>query len=438
VTGIGALWPKTLFGRTAATLALALIVFLALALGALAYFLIVPIAQRSADDLSALMVLSARTWAELPPATRADFARELVEEHGLTIAEADTPLAGAAASHLPYMRFLEAGLTRRSGARVAVHTTAIDGRDWYWAEVPAGGRLLRIGFGRERIGARPPEAALALLAAGAALILLTALLLVRRLTQPLAQLAAASAAVGRGVKPAALPETGAQEIAQLARSFNRMAREVQELLDGRTTLLAGISHDLRTPLARLRLAVAMLPAGADPGLIAGIERDLDSMDRLIGRYLALARGMIDEDVEVLDLRELIDKCVSDARRAGGAVRWSPGAPCQCAVRPTAFERILANLLDNARRHGGGDTEVEHRCDADGAVIRVLDRGPGIPAAQRDDVFRPFHRFDTARASGGSGLGLAIAHQLAEANGWRLDLLARAGGGTEARLVIAGD
>jgi two-component system osmolarity sensor histidine kinase EnvZ len=437
---VSSFWPRTLFGRTAATLAAATVLFLLLTLAFLAYFILVPVAQRSADDLAALMVLSAKTWAELPPATREDFERELARQHGLRLAQAAEPLLETATSRIPYTRFLASDLTHRSGQEVAVHATSeADGETWYWADIPAGGGLIRIGFARSRIGASPPLAALGVLAAAALVILLTALVLVRRLNRPLVRLAAAAREVGSGAWPAPLPEEGPIEISALARTFNRMAQDVRELLANRTTLLAGISHDLRTPLARLRLAVEMLPGDADPALVAGLQRDLEIMDALLGQYLELARGMVDEAVETLDLRELVDAVVLDVRRAGAEIRWTPGpAPVPCAVRARALERILANLLDNARRYAAGsEADVECVREGNDVVIRVLDRGPGIPAAGREAVFRPFHRLEPARsaAGGGSGLGLAIARQLADANQWEIALDARAGGGTVARVRL---
>lgn len=427
--------PSTLFARTAVTLAAALLLLQLVAFAALAFYVTVPLGRRAADDLAALMVLSAQTWIELPPQTRPDFARELAERHGLVLETAPSPL-DEHATLLPYRRLLEAALARRLGRAVEVRVAGEP--EYYWVDLPVGGRVLRMGFARERIGAQPPYALAAIFAAFALVVVVTSLVLARRLTRPLTRLANAAQAVGRGALPEALPETGPEELARLARRFNRMAREVQELLADRTTLLAGISHDLRTPLARLRLAVAMLPPNADPALLERIESDLETMDRLIGQYLELARGMTPEPAEPLDLRELIDKAVSDARRAGARVRWEPGRPCPRTVAPRALERILANLLDNARRYGGGhEIDVDCDCDAKSPVIRVRDRGPGIPPAERERVFRPFHRLETARgtATGGTGLGLAIARQIAAHHGWEVSLHERPGGGTEARVVL---
>ncbi len=426
----------TLFRRTAITITLAFVVLLLVVFGALAYYVTVPMGRRATADLAALMVLSAQTWAELPPATRDDFERELGARHGLVIQPAGTPLPDRT-SYLPYRLLLEQALAERLGYAVSVRITGEP--EYYWAELPAGSRILRIGFARDRIGAQPPYAFATIFATLLVIAIATALLLARRLTRPLSGLARAARALGHGATPEPLPETGPAELADLAHAFNRMARDVRELLANRTTLLAGVSHDLRTPLARLRLAVEMLPGDTDPKLLDGLKSDLETMDTMLGQHLELARGGADEPVETVDLRELVDGVVADARRAGVSVRWTPCAvPVPCAVRPQALVRIVTNLLDNAYRYGAG-REIEAECAREGeqVVIRVLDRGPGIPETDREAVFRPFHRLESARsaACGGSGLGLAIARQLTNVNQWEIALDPRPGGGTVAHVSI---
>ena len=427
----------SLFRRTAVTLSLAFILLLVIVFGAIAYFINLPLGRQATDDLAALIVLSAQTWVELPPETRHDFERELIEHHGLIIQAAETPLPKHT-NILPYRLLLENALEKRLGYAVPVLTT--HNPEYYWVDVKMGGHKLRVGFAHDRVGTQQPFALIIIFAAMLVIVVVTALILARRMTGPLTRLAHAAQQLGHGTEPTPLPETGPAELATLAHSFNAMARDVRELLANRTTMLAGVSHDLRTPLARLRIAVEMLPRDVDPKLTTGIVRDLDVMDTLLAQYLALARGMIEETIDSLDLRELVDGVVADARRAGARVRWTPHpTPMICAVRPYSLERIVTNLLENAARYGEGkDIEIEcERVDSE-VMIRVLDRGPGIPEADRDAVFQPFHRLEVARsaAGGGSGLGLAIAQQLAEANGWKLTLDARPGGGTIVSVQLA--
>lgn len=425
-----------LAAQTARTLAIAFAVFIVIALTAVAWFLLVPMARHSAEDLAALMTLSVQTWTELPPDTRSAFEDELVDKHNLWLqADMSEPLP-VHAHHYPYVRLLEGALSRRTGQKIHVKITDWE-ENWFWAELPAGGRTIRIGFPQSRISVQLPLAGAVVLLAGIVLIWLTAHLLARRITGPLAQLAQATASVGQREASGLLPEAGPQELADLARSFNRMAQEVRELLANRTTLLAGVSHDLRSPLARMRVAVEMLPADTDAKLSARLQSDLEEMNRLIGSFLELARGLQREEAQDVDLQQMIERLAPDVGVGGAQIEIRD---CRCHVRAgaMALRRVLCNLIENAVRYGEGKAvEIQCRETPDAVCIAVLDRGPGIPDDQMEAVFRPFHRLEGSRskATGGSGLGLAIARQLAHANGWRLSLHRRQGGGLEARLEL---
>ncbi len=428
--------PATLFGKTAVTIALSLIVMQLLALAAVFFTVLLPLARRSADDLAALIVLSAQTWVELPPDARRDFRDELAKSHGLSLIESREPLPNSG-QHLPYLQLLEEALGKRSGRPIQVKVTQQEER-WYWAEISAGGQSVRIGFPQQRIGPQPLLAFALVLGFGALLTLITTLLLVRRLTLPLRRLTQAATRVGSGAPPEPLPETGPVELATLSRAFNRMTQQVKELLDNRTTLLAGISHDLRTPLTRLRLALEMVAEKPSPALISRMGSDLETMNRMIGEFLDLARGLQQEERHSVDVGDLIKQAVDDARASGAAIHCSPTTACQRNCRPRALRRIVDNLIQNAVRYGGNEpVTVECDCNEGEIRIRVLDRGPGIAPDQMEAVFRPFYRIESSRSgsTGGSGLGLAIARQLAEANGWQIKLLGREGGGTEARLSL---
>ena len=428
---------NSLFRSTAATLAVALLIFQVITLSVTVYFVMQPMAKRSADDLAALIVLSAQTWAELPPQTRPDFELELAEKHNLWLFQATTPLPGHNHLFMPYLFMLENALEKRLGRPIEIKVTEWE-QPWMWIEFPVGRHQLRVGFPQEHLGVNPAAALLLVLSTTIALILLSSVILARRISRPLAKLSAAAERVGQGNTPETLPETGPEELASLAHTFNHMALQVQELLANRTTLLAGISHDLRTPLARMRLAVEMLPRDADPKLIGRLQHDLEEMNRLIGEFIELSRGLEKETAQETDLTRLLQELVSDARNGGAQVAWQARQPCLRPVGPMALRRILANLIGNAVRYGAGlPVAIECTCGKENVVIQVLDRGPGIPPDQVESVFRPFFRLESSRSNttGGSGLGLAIARQLADANGWKIELLPRAGGGTEARLTL---
>jgi two-component system osmolarity sensor histidine kinase EnvZ len=429
--------PRTLFARTGGTLTVALLVFLLLSVVVVFHYILVPVSKRAADDLATLMMLAAQTWVELPPATRPDFERELLEGYDLKLEVADTSLPFSD-NLLPYLRFLEEALTQRLGEPVPIRSGPPDTTKWFCVDIPMGGRILRISFPHARIGARPPIAALLVAAAGALVILLTSLLLVRRLVRPLDRLSRATRRIGRGEAFTPLPETGPQELVTLTRGFNRMAGEIEQLLANRTTLFAGISHDLRTPITRMQLALEMLPADMDPELLAGLQRDLEEMTRIISDTLDLARGLGPHTPEDIDLREFIDGIVTAQRSGGASIDWTPEGCCSCSLDTLALQRVLTNLIENGLRYGGSTPlKLRCRCTDTTAVIEVLDRGTGIPSAAREQLFQPFHRLDASRSrhTGGSGLGLAIIRQLCEVHDWEVRLLPRDGGGTRVELRV---
>jgi two-component system osmolarity sensor histidine kinase EnvZ len=426
----------TLFRSTALTVASALIILQLVTFGASAYYIMLPMAKRSVDDLAALMVLSAQTWVELPPQTRQDFELELARNHNLWLIESTTPLPENV-HYIPYLSLLEQALEARTGMETRTKVTEWE-KTWFWVEISSGEKLISIGFPQDRLGLQSPVALLLIIAATIILTLITAVILARRITRPLQNLAEAAKHVGMGNTPATLAEDGVEELAELAHTFNNMALQVQALLANRTTLLAGISHDLRTPLARMRLAVEMLPENADPKIISRLKNDVEEMNRLIGEFLAFSRGLEKETDTNVDLNLLLQELVDNVAAEGAVVKWHPQADCVRPVGQMAMRRILTNLLSNAIRYGAGNkVELVCECGESETAIRVLDSGPGIPPEEVENVFRPFYRLESSRSTvtGGSGLGLAIAKQLADVNGWKIELLPRSSGGTEARLTI---
>ena len=335
----------SLYARTALTLAFAFIVFQALATWVVVQTLIVPVAERSADDLAGLIVLSAQTWVELPPETRAAFERELARRHGLRLTTVDVG-ATAPAPYFAFRRQIEDAISQRTGD--VVELRGVPGTEAAWLELPVGGHDLRVGFFPQRYAVRPPLAAVAVIGVGTLLSLLTALFLVRRITVPLGRAAQAARQVGAGQLPEPLPETGPAELAELARRFNTMATDVRELLDNRTTLLGGISHDLRTPMTRLRLNLELLRDDPAPARIDRALADLDDMNRLVAAYLDLARASRAEARSRFDLAALLGELA-----AGAGVPWEAVAACEIEAGPLAVRQLHANLVQNALRYGGG-------------------------------------------------------------------------------------
>jgi signal transduction histidine kinase len=272
-----------------------------------------------------------------------------------------------------------------------------------------------------------PLRALGLLALLAAAVALLSGWAARRLTRPLASLADAADGLARNLDQPPLPETGPQEVARAARSFNAMQRALKSYLETRAHALAGVSHDLRLPLTRLRLRLEQFPEGDTR---AAMQRDIEEMDAMVGGTLDYLRAGNDAERAVkLNLVALLEGLAEDAEAAGAQVSLH-GVAAPVTARPQALRRCLANLIDNARRYGGGAVDVTLVDHAEAAEIRVEDRGPGIPAAERERVFEPYVRLEASRArhTGGAGLGLAIARAVARAHGGDVTLADRAGGG----------
>ncbi len=417
-------------------LAGAFIVIELLVLALFVSFVLLPLGRRSADDLAGLMVLSAQTWAELPPETRPAFEEELLASHALALRPA-SPMAGVDEWHPIYFYVLEEALAKRIGAEQHLVSERVGNAIWYWSNVPTGSGQLAVGLAETRIESQPFTALLIGLVGGLFFVVVLAYGLARRITQPLARLEAASTLVGQGETPLLLPETGPRELFTLSRRFNAMVRQVSELLTARTTLLAGVSHDLRTPLARMRLALEIMRTDPTPTLIDRMERDIEQMNQLIGNVLDLARGLEHEEPLRVDLDEFLNELAEDFATPECDILVNCQAG-QFMLAPSALRRAIGNLLQNAIRYAPA-APVELNCTMTDQECRIgiLDRGPGIPVDQIETMFQPFHRLDASRSpvTGGSGLGLAIVRELAHANGWEISLSARAGGGLEAWIVL---
>ena len=417
------------------TIALTLLVFMTISMSAAVYFIAIPMAERSADDFAAVIVSAAHTMESLPHEMHEQLQHQLLLDHGLIVTE-ETPALAKKTFDVPYYVFFQESLARRAGRELAISES--EKGPLIWVDIPTDHRTIRMGFNRERLGTNPPVVLLLAIGVGALLTLLTSLLEVRRVVRPLADMSVAVQEVGRGHSPPALSEDGPEEIAALARAFNRMSSDIRALSENRTVIVAGISHDLRTPLTRLGLAVEMLAEDSQPDLIADIRRDLAAMKSLIGQFLQFSQGLERSNPIELDLESFLEEQAADLRRDGVEVQVSGCGPCPFVADPVALERVLANLMENAGHYGGGEPiDVNMQCDEVSVSIEICDRGPGIPADQAEAVFQPFHRLETARSTitGGSGLGLAIARQLADKHGWTIELLPRKDGGTVAKVVL---
>ncbi len=300
-------------------------------------------------------------------------------------------------------------------------------------KVDAKDGVLEVIVPRARATVEQPDVFLAWMTAAALFLVLIAVQFLRGQVRPIERLALAAEAFGKGRAVPDFKPYGATEVRRAAHAFITMRERIERHVGQRTEMLAGVSHDLKTPLTRMKLAVVMMPANPE---LAAIAADLDEMEHMLDDYLAFARGEGGEESAVTDLAALVRDTASGVARTkpGGPARLSVTAPetAPVSVKPAALKRCLTNLIDNAFKHGR-QVAVTLSCGTRWADIAVEDDGPGIPEARREEAFRPFHRLDEGRnlQKGGSGLGLAIARDIARAHGGDITLDQSGMGGVKA-------
>lgn len=260
-----------------------------------------------------------------------------------------------------------------------------------------------------------------------------ALLFLRQQVKPMLRLAEAAENFGRGVEDPTYKPSGATEVRRAGMAFVQMRERIRRHIEQRTAMLAAVSHDLRTPLTRLKLELAML---GDTPEAADMRGDVDEMSRMLDAYLSFAQGQGAEEPVVLDLVELLNEVVAEGRRRGLTIAHETDQAQPAPIRRDSLKRCLTNLIDNAARYGRRVEIATRRVDA-AVEILIDDDGPGIPEDKREEAFRPFVRLDPARDPNrsGVGLGLAIARDIARGHGGDLTLETAPIGGLRARLRL---
>ena len=299
--------------------------------------------------------------------------------------------------------------------------------------VQTGPGVLRVLVPRKRVTSTTALLLLGWMVGGSAVLTAISIYFMRLQVRPIRQLARAAESFGKGRDVGDFRPRGASEIRQAAQAFNHMRHRILRHISQRTEMLAAVSHDLRTPLTRMKLELELLGTDDDP-VLAGLRQDVREMSKLVDEYLGFARGEGREAVEPTDLAPILESMRQRAERSGVALEIAMDRPIVLPLRPTAFHRCLGNLVDNACRYarwigisaGQGDGTVE---------IAVEDDGPGIPEAYREKVFEPFFRLDGQRAAAeaGTGLGLTIARDVVLAHGGDLKLEGSRKGGLKALL-----
>lgn len=427
-------WPRTLFAR------LALILFVGLALAQTLSFWLT-LTERDQTMTNVMMGYIEREVSSsvalldhLPPSERAQWlprlarrSYEFVLGPGITGGPVDARLSARVAQSIADgigTRYpLTVNAVPGDNERLQVHLRLSDGAPLTIDMRPMSGAPLSRWL--------PLVLALQL-----AVLVACCWLAVRLATRPLHQLAVAADTLGPDLKAARLPEDGPSEVSRAARAFNAMQDRIATYMTERMQILAAISHDLQTPITRMRLRVDVMD---DDEQGAKLRQDLHEMESLVKEGVTYARtlhGATEVPCRV-DPDALLDSLVCDYVDAGQAVSLEGRLGVSLMTRPQALRRILANLVDNALKFGGAAEITASALPGGQTLIAVLDRGPGIPAQSLEAVFEPFYRLEASRNrdTGGTGLGLAIARQLAMAMDATLSLRNRPGGGLEARLTL---
>ncbi|MES2609238.1 MAG: ATP-binding protein [Pseudomonadota bacterium] len=437
-------WPRSLLGRNLLLITALVVLSQLCAVVLVRQMILQPRVAQVADGVARNVAALRAGLDVLPAEQRAAFVEAFNRQAVRAAKQADEPPAQrrhvllsalerrfvqAVARQLDQAEATAAGEPRwrRDGAGMLALRVTHGGID-YWLNLPS------VFPTREFTGAW-----LMATVAGVLLALLGAWWLQRHLNRPLARVVTAAQHLARGQAPAALPEDGPEEIATVARSFNQMARSLAEADRERALMLAGVSHDLRTPLTKLRLGVEIARAHLDAPLAASMARSIEEMDAIVGQFLDFARLGDGEPATRASLNELAQAVAEAQADHGRALQLELGTVPDLPVHAQALRRAVDNLVENAWRHGRAPVLLRTSTDGDGGQvwIEVADHGAGMDADELDRLRQPFARGGGSARSGapGAGLGLAIAERVARAHGGVLQLRSAPGTGLRARLVL---
>lgn len=436
------LLPRTLLVRTFLLVSLLIVVTVSIWAGLFELASREPRARQLAQLTASAANLTLAALIAAAPEKRRDLLIELSEREGIRLYPAEPDDVTEPLPDDGFYDLFRAETRKMLGAHTRL-AFEVNGQEGIWASFridDSEDDEFWVMLPRERADRQFPWHWLGWGAMSLALALFVAWWIVSRVTRPLRALAAAAAEVGRGRHPAPVAVDGAEELKQLAAAFNQMSNDLNRIESERAEVLAGISHDLRTPLARLRLEAEM--SVADDSARDAITADIEQMDAIIAQFLDYARASADEAPVVTNVRQLLDEIAARYARLGAPLQLQCGEIADTALRPLAIRRALGNLIENARKYAllntGGDDEITLAAQADNGRLKllVMDRGPGIPPTEIERMKRPFTRLENARTDAtGTGLGLAIVERIARLHGGSLDLSPRTGGGLVATLNL---
>jgi len=375
-----------------------------------------PRAQQMAAQVISIVTVTRAALTHSAPDLRRELLFDLASNEGIRI----YPLEDSDTIEPPpkneLMTVLQADVKARLGSdtRFAGSVNDVAG---FWISFKIDEDEYWLRLDRERIERVSNTQWLGWGAAALLLSLLGAVFISRLINQPLARITKATHALARGQQPAPLPEKGPAEIRQANRSFNQMVADLNRVESDRAVILAGISHDLRTPLARMQLEVEMAQLLDDAR--HGMQSDLAQMDAIIGQFLEFAKPNDSAQAASVDLSALLSECAHEAQRLPGVtVTTEIAQNVNVFGNATDLRRVVGNLIENARRYGKTagteltQIEIVGKTEGNETIIEIADNGSGVPEAEMERLLRPFTRLDAARGqANGAGLGLAIVERI---------------------------
>lgn len=389
-----------------------------------------PMVQHSAMTFAKQIQNAADTYPLVREPQRPEFLAHLHRDQALRLEPAASSTLTGERPRLPYFIYLEEAISQVAGQPVALLRRG----EIYSFDFPTRDTNLRFHFNKNRTGAAPILALSTMTVVALLSSLLIAVLIGKYTARPIETIAQRTEKRHDSGLLVPIREEWPRELREIIRNFNQITTQNRDLINNSSIMLAGISHDLRAPITRARMALELARGDMDESLALRIERALIQMDTLIAQYLDFTGGGIKEGASPLNIPALLKEILQTYKRS--EIRLDVSSEGVVYLPSRAFIRCAQNLLDNAVKHSGGaPIDVTFQKIASVWTLEIADRGPGIPDAQLERVFQPFLRLDNARTQPGSGLGLSIVQEICRVQGWFVSLLPRPGGGLIARLTL---
>jgi len=422
-----------LFWRTFVLLTFLITASLAIWISSISIVERAPRARQVAAQIVSIITLTRTALANSDPELRRELLLDLKNNEGIKILPLEDNDIVLAAPEGDTVAEIEANIRTRMGAQTRF-AGDINGHEGFWISFDMEGDPYWLGLERQRVERTSGIQWVGWGAFTLIISMLGAVFITRLVNQPLSRLTAATQRLAKGKIPEPLPETGPEEIRDTYRSFNQMVADLAQVESDRALVLAGISHDLRTPLARMQLELEM--ANLSHEARTGMQSDLNQMDAIIGQFLDYAKPTDNASFAPVDLSILLADCAQSAGRMPDLrIQTQIVGQVRVMGHETDLRRVFNNLIENARRYGRAVnaefTELEIKCHVNGdiAIVKVADHGAGVPEDDIERLLRPFTRLDTARGqANGAGLGLAIVDRVVRRHAGKMRVRNRSTGG----------